>query len=283
MTNDNSRIEWENEAPYAVCLSHDVDRIRKQFYHYMLYLNKGVKIQFDSFCEMLKGDEPYFNFYRIAEMEKEYNVKSTFFILNETHKELSPNFIGRYSINDPDLVEAVRYLDREGFEIGLHGSFYSYNDKELLLKEKNELEAIVGHEVVSSRQHFLNYSENTWQIQKEIGILYDSTIGNKKTTGENLPIFPYYTPEGVVEMPITVMDSVSLKNEEEIIKVIDACRNVANRGGLIMLNFHQRQLRTPEYEKVLDTYKRLIEMGLKDGAMFGRVCDFGRYFKNRIF
>ena len=148
-----------------------------------------------------------------------------------------------------------------------------------MAEEKRILEDILEHKLVSTRQHFLNRDETTWQIQKEIGIKYDSTVGNKKTTGENLPVFPYYTDEGILEMPITVMDSVRITNEEETEAVINACRNVADRGGLIMLNFHQRQLRAPEYEKILDTYRRLIEMGLNDGAMFGRVCDFGKYIE----
>ena len=273
------KVLWKNSAPYAICLSHDVDRIKKQWYHYVLYSKKGLKIQLNSLAEKIKGDEPYYNFFRIAELEKEYGVRSTFFILNETHHELSANFMGRYDIHDPKLEKAIKQLDADGFEIGLHGSYYSYNNKELLAEEKRILEDILEHKLVSTRQHFLNRDETTWQIQKEIGIKYDSTVGNKKTTGENLPVFPYYTDEGILEMPITVMDSVRITNEEETEAVINACRNVADRGGLIMLNFHQRQLRAPEYEKILDTYRRLIEMGLNDGAMFGRVCDFGKYIE----
>lgn len=271
------KIIWRNNAPYAICLSHDVDRVIKQWYHYLVYCRKGIGSQIKSLGEKFRGDEPYYNFYKIAELEKSYGVKSTFFFLNESHHELSANFIGRYKINDARVIKAIKDLDTDGFEIGLHGSYYSFNQCELLKKEKNILENIVGHPVISTRQHFLNKDDTTWKIHSKIGIKYDSTVGNKKTTGENLPIFPFYTDTGILEMPITVMDTVSMSDGAEERRVIDACRNVADRGGLIMLNFHQRQLRPTEYYYVVDTYKRLIEMGLKDGAMFGRVCDIGRY------
>lgn len=274
------KIIWRNNAPYAICLSHDVDRVTKQWYHYLVYCRKGVSSQIKSLGEKFKGDEPYYNFYKIAELEKSYGVKSTFFFLNESHHELSVNFIGRYKINDARVTKAIKDLDADGFEIGLHGSYYSFNQCNLLKKEKDILESIVGHPVVSTRQHFLNKDDNTWKIHSKIGIKYDSTVGNKKTTGENLPIFPYYTDTGILEIPITVMDTVPMNNDGEERRVIDACRNVADRGGLIMLNFHQRQLRPTEYYCVVDTYKRLIEMGLKDGAMFGRMCDIGKYVED---
>lgn len=274
-----SKIVWKNHAPYAVCLTHDVDRICKQWYHYVFYCKKGLKVQLKSLREKMKGNEPYNNFKYIAELEMSYGARSTFLFLNESHKELTTNFIGRYKIMDPAVVDTIRWLDSKGFEIGLHGSYYSYNNEELLKKEKETLEKIVGHPVVSTRQHFLNRDETTWKIQKNIGLYYDSTIGNKKTTGEKFPIFPYYTEEGILEMPITVMDSVSLKTKEEMTGVLKACDNVADRGGLVMLNFHQRQLRKTEYPYIVKTYKKLLQKAQRDKAWITTMGEIGKYVK----
>ncbi len=273
----NQKIVWKNSAPYAVCLTHDVDRIKKQWYHYLVYCNRGIGVQAKSLMQKIKGDEPYNNFRKIAELEMSYGARSTFLFLNESYKEFSTNFIGRYKITDPVVVGNIKWLDESGFEIGLHGSYYSYNNEELLKKEKLVLEQIVGHEVVSTRQHFLNRDETTLQIQKKIGIKYDSTIGNKKTTGEQLPIFPYYTSEGILEMPITVMDSVSIKNEDEMEIVVKACESVMKRGGLVMLNFHQRQLRELEYPYIYKTYKSLLDMARSDKAWVATMGEIGKY------
>lgn len=277
-----SSVQWKNDAPYAVCLSHDVDRISKQWYHYLFYCKYGLGRQISSLMQKLSGDEPYYNLYKIAEMEMAYNVRSTFLFLNETHKELSVNFIGRYSIFEKKVVDAIEWLDTNGFDIGLHGSYYSYNNISLLAEEKSALEEIVGHNVYSTRQHYLNYDENTFRLQKEVGLRFDSTVGNKKTTGENLPIFPYYTNEGMIEMPITVMDTVSMRTEEESNRVFEACKNVADRGGLVMLNFHQRQLCNNEYPFITKTYLRIIENAKLDGAWLSNIREIGEYVDGRI-
>lgn len=276
------RIVWKDNAPYAVCLTHDVDRVKKQWYHYLVYCNKGIGVQVKSFFQKVKGDEPYNNFKRIAELEMSYGDRSTFLFLNESHKELTTDFMGRYKITDKVVIDAIKWLDVNEFEIGLHGSYYSYNNEELLRKEKEVLEGIIGHSIVSTRQHFLNHDETTCRIHKRIGLMYDSTVGNKKTTGENFPVIPYYTEEGMLEMPITVMDTVPLTNEEEMRQVLDACNNVASRGGLIMLNFHQRQLRETEYPYVVKTYIHLLETAKRDKAWMATMKEIGDFIQGNV-
>ena len=185
-------IEWPNNAPYVLCITHDVDRVKKQWYHYLIYCKYGIKKQAVSLIEKLKGDEPYWNFEKIVELEKKYGATSTFFFLNETHKEISANFIGRYKIKSKKMIDIIRWLEQEGAEIGLHGSYYSYNNLELLADEKYTLESITGHKIVSTRQHFLNHDDSTMKIQREIGLKYDSTIGNKKTRKQVVKICPYF-------------------------------------------------------------------------------------------
>ena len=138
MVETKNKIVWKDNAPYAVCLTHDVDRVKKQWYHYLIYCNKGIGVQVISFFQKLKGDEPYNNFRRIAELEMSYGARSTFLFLNESHKEMATNFMGRYKITDPVVANAIIWLDSNGFEIGLHGSYYSYNNEELLRKEKDD-------------------------------------------------------------------------------------------------------------------------------------------------
>lgn len=274
----NESFRWKHNAPYALCLSHDVDRVCKQWYHYLFYSRRDIKAQLVSLMEKIRGEEPYWNFYKIAELEMQYNARSTFLFLHESHKELSANFIGRYSFFDKDVVEIIKWLDKNGFDVGLHGSYYSYNNLELLKKEKAMLEDILGHEVVSTRQHFLNHDACTFDIQHRIGLRYDSTIGNKTTTGENYSPFPYYE-SGMLEMPITVMDSVPLFSEEDMQYVIKGCTNVAEKGGVVMLNFHQRQLCNSEYPFIFKTYRYLLDKASGDKAWITNMRDIGEYWE----
>ena len=72
-------IEWPNNAPYVLCITHDVDRVKKQWYHYLIYCKYGIKKQAVSLIEKLKGDEPYWNFEKIVELEKNMAQHLPFF------------------------------------------------------------------------------------------------------------------------------------------------------------------------------------------------------------
>lgn len=268
-------MKWKNDAPYAVCLSHDVDRVKKQWYHYLFYGLEKPVVQFRSLLSKIGGNEPYWNFQKLVELEEMYDVKSTFFFLNESHKEMSANFMGRYDIKSTALQSIIRELDRRGFEIGLHGSYYSFNDEEILGAEKRVLEHILGHGVVSARQHHLNFDDKTtWRIHKKIGIKYDSTMGYSTKAGTEQP---FRTAEGIVEIPITLMDTVNLT--EDIYK---ECCQVAEDGGMIMLNFHQCHFNEIEYPDNVNIYTRLLVKAKNDGAWIMNVKEAGEWLDEQL-
>ena len=268
-------MEWKNHAPYVLCLTHDVDRVKKQWYHYIYYGRKHPTIQLRSFIGKLRGKEPYWNFEKLMELEQRYNARSTFFFLNESRRELSADFMGRYQITSDPVVKIIKKLDENGFEIGLHGSFDSYHDFDLIREEKEILETIVGHPAVSTRQHHLNIDQDkTWQYHKAIGLKYDSSIGYSDKVGCD----PYRrTPEGMIEIPITLMDTVKLNDT-----VYEECCRAAENGGVVMLNFHQCHFNELEYPFNVEIYKMLLEKAENDGAWIATVKEVGEWLDERI-
>lgn len=267
-------MEWPNNAPYVLCLSHDVDRIKKQWYHYIVYGIKHPVIQIKSLWYKMIGKEPYDNFKQLISLEESYGVKSTFFFLNEGHKEISPNFMGRYDINSNRVVNLIKYIDSKGYDIGLHGSYYSYNDLVMLKREKGILEGILGHPVVCSRQHHLNRNARTLKIQAEIGIKYDSTIGCSRMVCDEKFC---RTEEGIIEIPITLMDTVLLSDE-----VFNKCREVAHKGGIMMLDFHQCHFNELEYPQNVKMYEKLLKMAKEDRAWIASVREVGEWLDERL-
>lgn len=268
-------MKWKNDAPYVLCLSHDVDRVTKQWYHYAYYGMKHPLIQIKSLVGKFRGKEPYWNFEKIMDLESSFGAVSTFFFMNESRWELSANFMGRYKINSKRVVRIIKELDKKGFEIGLHGSFDSYNKLGLLTREKEELEIIIGHEVVSTRQHHLNFEKGkTWKYQSSIGIKYDSTIGYSDKVGNELY---QRTKENIIEIPITLMDTVNI-NES----VYEDCCKVADSGGIVMLNFHQCHFNELEYSINVDFYKRMLEKAKEDGAWITCVKEIGDWLDERL-
>ena len=112
---------WPDGKKFAVCLTHDVDRVHKSYQyitHFVRNIGRGdfrsAMNQITSVARKLQGDEPYWNFNRIMEIEKNLGVKSTFFFLNEQKKAcvFSPNewklYRGRYDIKDKRIVEMIK-------------------------------------------------------------------------------------------------------------------------------------------------------------------------------
>ena len=111
----------------------------------------------------------------------------------------------------------IREIDRRGWEIGLHPSWYSFDDVDEMKAQKESLEEVVGHEVVSVRQHFLHYDIRvTPRTQELAGFRYDSTLGFNDNVGFRFgtchPWKVYDTEQqttlSLVEIPLIVQASM---------------------------------------------------------------------------
>ncbi len=283
MTGPSDGSVWPAGAPYALCLTHDVDRVRKQAYHYAWYgLSGGTSsaaTQLRSLGQRLLRGEPYWNFDRIMAAEDRLGVRSTVLFLHETAKGRGPKFWGRYDLTSPSLQEAARTLDRGGWEVGLHGSYHSFSDIDLLRNEKDLLEDILGKAVRATRQHHLNLTEpDTWRIQREIGLEVDSTVGSStRTWRPEDGVLPYYIePGGVLELPITIMDTLGLRDPVVRRGIEETVDGFAAAGGLIVLDWHQRTWSPHEYTDAVQTYESIVRRAKDDGAWIatmGEVAD----------
>ena len=292
---------WPNEKKFAVCLTHDVDRVQKTYQyltHLAKYLKKGdfhcAVNQIISLSKKVRGNEPYWNFERILEMERSMDVTSTFFFLNEKRKLclFSPKewklYWGVYDITAPKIVETIKRLDAEGWEIGIHGSYNSYRDAELLEKEKKTLENLLGKSVSGISQHYRNLAiPETWEYHEKLGLAYDSTIGFVTDIGFMYgtchPFHPYNPAEGrtlsLWELPITIMDNAcAYKSLEDILEVI----NIVERyGGLLLLRWHQSVFNEREFPQRSEIYKRIIEVCKERNAWITNAYEIANYLTNR--
>lgn len=268
-----------------VALTHDVDRIKKH-YQYFTYplkaLLKGdIKTALYHYASCFHA-EPYWNFPDIIKIEEEYGVRSTFFILDETipfklfDKKNWQLSLGRYKISNPKLREAVQFLDKNGWEIGVHGSYLSYNNEELLKKEKQNIEEIIGHEIIGSRQHYLNWDETTWNIHKACGFKYDSTWGLSEDIGFRehkikpfKPFNDYFT-----EIPLIVMDVPFIPKADKWERIVEIINKVEEEDGIFVINWHQRVYKEKEFPGYLSSYHRIIKMCKDRGAEFKTMGEF---------
>ena len=264
-----------------VCLSHDIDRIDKTYQYLtkpLRVLKRGdVGLTFKCLWRMIFDRNPYWGFNHIIEIENYYEVKSTCFFLDESIRFnfLKPQTwvlsLGRYKINNKKIHQIMRFLDKNGWEIGVHGSYNSYNDLDLLKKEKHNIERILGHKVVGVRQHYLNFSEKTNQIQKQAGFSYDSTWGYTKDIGfkDNriTPFFPV-TCAQFCEIPLVIMDYPFVEMVDKWERFEQLCNICEENESYMVINFHNNNYYELDFPNVKSDYIEIIERLKNKGADF---------------
>ncbi len=268
-----------------VALSHDVDRTRKH-YQYFSYLTKSLlkkdftnaKYQMQSF---FSKEEPYWNFPEIIRIEEDLGVKSTFFFLDESipfrlfNKKNWQLSLGRYNIREKKITEIMQYLDKNGWEIGVHGSYLSYNNENLLKKEKNNIEDIIGHNVIGTRQHYLNRDDSTWKIHKKLGFKYDSTWGLTRSfgfkDGKILPFRPFN--DDFLVIPLIIMDTPFIESKERWEKYEKLVNKIEQHNGILVINWHQRVFNEKEFPFYKDAYVRIIEDCKSRNAKFATLSE----------
>jgi hypothetical protein len=104
----------------------------------------------------------------------------------------------------------------KGWQIGLHQSFYSWNNPKIMDKEKKKIENILGISITSCRQHWLRFGwRDTWKSQEKTGLLIDSTLGfNDRPGFRNSSAIIFHpwdfeknSPLKIQVIPLVLMDS----------------------------------------------------------------------------
>src|SRR5260370_11906021 len=102
--------------------------------------------------------------------------------------------------------EEQRELVAEGHEIGIHGWIHELNsvlpyqaERDLMLKSADTLEKITGKRAVGLRTPSWDFSPNTLSIEKEMGLLYDSSLIADEDCYE---LLLHGEPAGGVELPV---------------------------------------------------------------------------------
>ncbi|MFH1320660.1 MAG: hypothetical protein ABII90_08410 [Bacteroidota bacterium] len=211
------------------------------------------------------------------ELEKKYNKRSVFYVYANT---LQKNFKSRlidpsYKINNnKKLINKLKYLIDEGFEIGLHGSLQSAANENLLKTEKELLESMLGKEVIKTRQHWLSYEENKTPYIHNKYFKFDSSVAWNDRMGFRAGCASMYRPYDhknqtafvFFEIPQVVMDSniydygaKHLKNlKTKAISFINELKNY--KSAHVAISWHQRVCCSDYnwhgiYEKILSVEK----------------------------
>lgn len=263
-----------------VVLTHDVDRIDKTFQYITHFYSDAKQILSHGLRTGLKNmisSNPYFMIKEVMEIEAKHDVRSTFFFLQESIPfnlfRISnwPLSLGYYKLNDHRLKKIYPQLLDGGWEIGLHGSYSSYNNYYLLVKEKELLEDVVEAQVNGVRQHFLNMSEETWSIQEKAGFKYDASWGFTREIGFKDNVFGEFKPlknSDFRVVPLALMDFCVMQIGDYIPKVSEVIEQCIANNGILVINWHQRTFNDFEFPGYRKSYEEIIRLCKNYNASF---------------
>ena len=217
---------WKDGARCAVALSFDSD-------HETNELRDGGK----SIGRMAWGQSGNrVGVPRIRKLLEKHDVKATFYV-PAVAALLHP--------------EEQRALVAEGHEIGIHGWIHELNsvlpreaERDLMLRSADTLEKVTGKRSVGMRTPSWDFSPNTLALEKEMGLLYDSSLMADEDCYE---LLLHGEETGVIELPVEWV-----------------------RDDAVYFSMHRfSSLRpyTPPTD-VLDIFRRELDAAWEDGGVF---------------
>lgn len=183
----------------------------------------------------------------------------------------------------------------EGHEIGLHGWIHEVNTKvppekerELHLRAADTLEKITGVRAVGMRTPSWDFSDVTLEIERELGLLYDSSL---MADDDPYELVENGVPTGMVELPVEwIRDDAVYFNMNRFTAhrpytpppaVLDIFKREFDRayqeGGLFLLTMHPHVSGYRSRIFILEELIRHIKQ--HDDVWFGTHADIARFAK----
>ncbi len=187
-----------------------------------------------------------------------------------------------------EIASTIHHLQAAGCEIGLHG-IDAWMDASSGQVELNEIRWLTGDSGAGVRMHWLYFDENSPATLEKAGATYDSTSGYNETVGYRAGTTQAFKPlgaESLLEIPLHAMDTalfylsyLGLSPDEAAERLKQLVKNVAENGGCMTVNWHDRSL-APERLWVRN-YRELIEDLKSHGAWFATMGEAAAWFRKR--
>jgi len=207
--------------------------------------NERLKVLFG------KTPDPFDTFNYQFEIHKQYNISPTYFFL-----------LGDYGVNDKNIPvnnKAFQLLIKtisKHSEIGIHPSYSSNDNINIVEKEINRLNKITNQNILKSRQHFLKLKlPTTYNNLIENGITSEYTMGYAEENGFRASIcspFYFYNLNKEKEtslqiFPFTVMEACyqyykKLTPNEVILNIKELMQKVKDVNGTFISVWHNESL-----------------------------------------
>lgn len=220
--------------------------------------------------------DPFNTFNWLMDISEKNGIQSAFyFMCGKTFAKYDPD----YSLEHPSIRNLLREIHDRGHEIGLHPSYGTYEQPELLVREAEQLKRVCAEENINQagwggRMHYLRWKQPaTLYAWEQAGMAYDATLGYADHPGFRCGTcheYPAFDPVALKALqlcirPLIVMDctimgsnylGLSIENAGKTFSSLTrACKSV--NGNLVLL-WHNSYLNSPATQNF---YSELIALG----------------------
>jgi len=180
--------------------------ISVSLYRSWSYFSDNLRMMFRLFTGKRAGDY----LASLMETSTKYSFQSTFFVVSRRRHRRDPSY------RLEQIVPWLREASKNGFSIGLHGSYRSTIEDRSLEEEAHCLSERLGQKVLGNRQHWLRFGryEELFAGVAKAGLIADSSLGFPDMVGFRNGAsfaFPPYdfereAPYSFLEIPLVLMD-----------------------------------------------------------------------------
>ena len=261
-------------APFAVCLSHDIDLLITSPRERAGSMRRGqIPVNPANVAGLLgRRVDPRYGVEHLVRVERDLGVRSSYYFqaLHEGEQDFN------YRLEE--VAAQISMVQDAGHEIGLHGGHRAFNDRATLASERERLTKATGSAPAGYRNHFLRFNvPGTWELLQQQGFAYDTTYGWSDMAGFRNGLCHPFRPtdphtgrrSNIVEIPLVIMDATfmfNMKLDEHT--AWDLCLRLMDRvaacHGVLTILWHNNYMHTTWGEQ----YRKLVQRAQEAGAWF---------------
>ena len=260
---------------YTTLATHDVDRpflwnstlgkIRSIGASLLIRRNKEeIKLRAQN---IVTGTDPFDTFDLLMDMSESIGEKAHFFFMAGGETEFD-NF---YQLGEQAVIDLIKRIKERNHCIGIHPSYNTYNNTEMLSSEIDALKMATSMEVTASRQHYLRFdTSSTWNNLEDADVRWDSTMGYPDEAGfrsgvcYTYPLYDIYNRKqlNLLEKPLIVMDATLLRYEklqieQALSRVENLQKEVHRYQGEFVFLWHNSSFNSQEWIGFDEVYKSM--------------------------
>ncbi len=314
----NFALEWPGNAPFAACLTHDVDNVSRhatriaarRLVRQIQILGhakdrRALRTTRATLVAMLRSlrhwrrPDPLHCYEHWLQMEQQVGAKSTFLFLPHRYRLRHYSDAGyrhddriRFDGRACTVAEMMRQIHHSGWEVGLHASWQTCDSPAEMIRQKEQVQDAIDDDVVSVRHHNLHFDiRSTPRVHEQAGLRVDSSLGFNDALGFRTGTsHPYRLQDlatrqmlEVIELPLVIQDKCLLAAGEGTIdgaieEADSLIRQVARAGGVLTVLWHPGVITSP---LLTELYSQLLQLLRERGAWFGTMKEIAQWWEEK--